>query len=73
MAWNDNPKVRALGAYADRYRFGMVICVGITAEGIDMITYGKNAKLCDVAADLGQQIYHKIKAGEIEPNNTKAL
>ena len=68
MAWNDEPKVRELGAYSDKYGLPMVALVGITVDGkIEVITYGKTAALCGHAKTLGDNILEKIQNGEIEP------
>jgi hypothetical protein len=68
MAWNDNPKVRELGAYADKHGFEQAVVVGINtaSNAFEVISYGNNAQKCDKARKLGDRIYLEIANGEIE-------
>jgi hypothetical protein len=68
MAWNDDPEVRELGAYAVKYKLPMVALIGVTHDGkLKVTTYGKSAALCKHAQTLGDNIAAKIETGEIEP------
>jgi len=67
MAWNNDPKVRDLGEYADKHGFLRAIVVGIRADDMfETITYGKTAALCKEAKAVGDQIHDEIADGYID-------
>jgi len=68
MAWNDNPKVRELGSYADKHGFEQAVVVGINkaSNTFEVVSYGNNTRLCNKAKELGKRIYQEIANGEIE-------
>lgn len=67
MAWNSDPKVRDLGAYADKHDFPEAILIGLRrGKNFEVITYGKTAQLCKEAKKVGDQIFDRISTGEIE-------
>lgn len=67
MAWNDSPKVRGLGAYADKYGFEQAVVVGINKASytFEVVSYGNNAQRCGKAKKLADRIYLEIANGEI--------
>jgi len=67
MAWNDNPKVRELGKYSDKYGFEQAVIIGISKNSntFEVVSYGNNSRRCDKAKKLGKRIYQEIANGEI--------
>lgn len=67
MAWNDEPTVRDLDKYGRKHGFKRIVLVGLNQEkGVfEVVTWGKNKKRCDNARKIGEEIYQKIKSGEI--------
>lgn len=68
MGWNDNPKVRQLGDYADRHGFEQAVVVGVNraSNTFEIVSYGNNADRCKKAKMLADRIYQEIENGEIE-------
>lgn len=68
MAWNDDPKVRELGEYADRYGFEQAVVIGIkkASNTFELVSYGNNAARCKKARHLAAGVFQEIKNGQIE-------
>lgn len=66
MAWNDNPKVRSLAAWAKTHGFSQVVAVGIKEDGFECVSVGTDKRLCDSAKKLSDEIFERIRDGDIE-------
>ena len=62
MAWNDNPEVRSIGAYAKKFGHDIVIAFVIDIEkgGVGYISYGRNASLCHKAKVIGDALLDSV-------------
>ena len=70
MAWNDDPQVRSLANWAKRQGYERVVAIVFKGDKFGYVSYGKNAKLCKSAKNVGDQIYANILSGEIEVKET---
>ena len=62
MAWNDNPEVRSIGAYAKKYNHDIVIAFVVDIKGgnVGYVSYGRNAALCSKAKIIGDAILDSV-------------
>ena len=63
MAWNSDPRIRDLGAFGKKHKYQGLIVIAIPdgSKGLfAMLTYGKNAELCEAAKDAGDYLYKQI-------------
>ena len=67
MAWNPDPEVAALRDYAAKFNRPVVVAFSLHADGqkFQMVTFGKDKKLCKLAASFGDQIAHAVAEGDI--------
>ena len=56
MAWNPSPKVAAARDYAQKFDKAMVLIIGFSPEGIEVVSFGKNKPLCEEAKKYGDRI-----------------
>lgn len=66
MAWNDDPLVRDLADYCNKHKFLIGIFWGITQNGKEyqLVTFGKNRRLCNEAKNIGNKVVDTIFAEE---------
>ena len=69
MAWSDNPKIRDLEPYCERHGYAFVVAMAVQLNGdtFDVNTYGRDRKLCHVAAIAGEQLI-KLVLNETWPD-----
>lgn len=62
MAWNDNPEVRSVGAYAKKYGHDIVIAfvIDIKDGNVGYVSYGRNAALCHTAKIIGDALLDSV-------------
>lgn len=62
MAWNDDPAVRDLAAYAKSRGCIMGVFYGVKSDGetFTVATYGKTVKLCKAAKIAGDQLFEMV-------------
>lgn len=69
MPWIPPAKVAEARAFARRYNKQMVIVLAINTQGrtLEVVTYGENVQLCEVAKQLGDIAYDAVAAGVVSP------
>ena len=70
MPWNSDPMVRDLAGFCSLHGFPLGVFVGLshTGERVQVVTYGRTARLCNVAKGMGDQTLELIQAGKIAPS-----
>lgn len=69
MAWNDNPQIRDLAAWAKKHGYNMAIAIVFQNDltgGVGYISYGCDKQRCDWAKQIGDKIHDAIFDGEID-------
>lgn len=75
MAWTNDSKIRDLEPYAEKHDFQQVVIIAIRPDDkFEVISYGRNKKLCDSAKEVADEIYDLVISGEIkiEPVESEA-
>ena len=62
MAWNDNPQVRSLAAFAKKYKHDIVVAFVIDIDDgtAGYVSYGRNAALCGKAKVIGDVLLDTV-------------
>lgn len=66
MAWNNNPEVRSIGAYAKKYNHDIVVAFVIDLKDFNVgyVSYGRNAALCHKAKVIGDALLDSVEKVE---------
>jgi len=66
MAWSDKPEIKALAPYCEKFKYEYIVTFAVHKgrKNYTITTYGRDGKLCKVAAIAGEALKKLIDSGK---------
>lgn len=67
MSWENTPSICAARDYGNRFGKDAVIILSFDkSERYELVTWGRNKKLCDATKEVGDTVQRSIREGHIK-------